>query len=93
MSQSKCAASRSGSFSGRSSALIDVFRRALALVVFAPFFGVIAACHKADSPGPVFFRQTRNGYRGKPFKIFKFRTMHVQEDGPDVRQACPGDRV
>jgi undecaprenyl-phosphate galactose phosphotransferase/putative colanic acid biosynthesis UDP-glucose lipid carrier transferase len=35
--------------------------------------------------------QTRNGYRGKPFKIVKFRTMHVREDGPVVRQASRND--
>jgi undecaprenyl-phosphate galactose phosphotransferase/putative colanic acid biosynthesis UDP-glucose lipid carrier transferase len=71
--------------------LVDVFLASLALLCLAPFFGVTAIAIKWDSSGPVFFRQTRNGYRGKPFKMFKFRTMHVQEDGPVVRQASRND--
>jgi len=35
----------------------------------------------------VLFRQTRIGFNGKAFRIYKFRTMTVLEDGPDVRQA------
>ena len=69
----------------------DIFLASLALLCLSPFFGAVAIAIKWDSSGPVFFRQTRNGYRGEPFKIFKFRSMHVQEDGPDIRQACQGD--
>ena len=69
----------------------DIFLAALVLACLAPFFGAVAVAIKWDSSGPVFFRQTRNGYRGKPFRIFKFRSMHVQEDGPNIRQACRGD--
>ena len=69
----------------------DIFLASLALICLAPFFGAVAIAIKWDSSGPVFFRQTRNGYQGKPFKIFKFRSMHVQEDGPDIRQASQGD--
>jgi Undecaprenyl-phosphate glucose phosphotransferase len=71
--------------------MVDVFLAALALLCFAPFFGVVAIAIKWDSAGPIFFRQTRNGYRGKPFKMFKFRSMYVQEDGPEISQARPGD--
>jgi undecaprenyl-phosphate galactose phosphotransferase/putative colanic acid biosynthesis UDP-glucose lipid carrier transferase len=64
----------------------------LALIAFlAPPLIVIALAVKLDSNGPVFFRQIRNGYRGRPFRIFKFRTMTVLEDGPVVRQAARGD--
>ena len=69
----------------------DIVLASMALICLAPFFGAVAIAIKWDSRGPVFFRQTRNGYQGKPFKIFKFRSMHVQEDGPDIRQACQGD--
>ena len=69
----------------------DIFLASLALICLAPFFGAVAIAIKWDSRGPVLFRQTRNGYRGKPFRIFKFRSMHVQEDGPDIRQASQGD--
>ncbi|MCP3917117.1 MAG: sugar transferase [bacterium] len=41
------------------------------------FFLVSAILIKRDSPGPVFFKQTRIGLNGKPFRMFKFRTMHT----------------
>jgi undecaprenyl-phosphate galactose phosphotransferase/putative colanic acid biosynthesis UDP-glucose lipid carrier transferase len=46
---------------------------------------------KLDSPGPVIFRQIRKGFNGKHFVILKFRTMTVQENGPNVVQATRGD--
>lgn len=50
---------------------------ALALLPLAlPPMLAVAALVKLDSPGPVFFRQTRIGYRGRPFRVWKFRTMH-----------------
>ena len=48
----------------------------IALVVLAPFFLLIALAIRLNSPGPVFFRQTRIGYRGVRFKVWKFRTMY-----------------
>jgi undecaprenyl-phosphate galactose phosphotransferase/putative colanic acid biosynthesis UDP-glucose lipid carrier transferase len=64
----------------------------LALLLFlAPPLLAIALAIKLDTRGPVFFRQIRNGYRGRPFRIFKFRSMTVLEDGPVVRQAARND--
>jgi lipopolysaccharide/colanic/teichoic acid biosynthesis glycosyltransferase len=40
---------------------------------------------------PVLFTQTRNGFNGRSFRIFKFRTMSVFEDGPQIRQATRND--
>ena len=54
---------------------LDITVSAAALVVLAPFFAVIAACVKLDSPGPALFLQTRAGQDGRPFRVFKFRTM------------------
>lgn len=71
--------------------LIDVCVSGVALVVLAPFFAFIALAIKLDSKGDVFFHQTRNGYQGKPFKIWKFRSMLVSEDGPKIRQASKDD--
>lgn len=54
------------------------FDFALALfgtLCLAPFLALVAVLVKLDSPGPVFFRQRRIGQGGKPFHIFKFRTM------------------
>jgi len=45
-----------------------------------PFMGVVAIAIKLDSRGPVFYRQERMGRGGKPFSIFKFRSMHVGAD-------------
>jgi lipopolysaccharide/colanic/teichoic acid biosynthesis glycosyltransferase len=55
--------------------LFDVLVSALLLVLLAPLGLLLAAAIKLDSPGPVFFRQERVGWRGKPFRIHKFRTM------------------
>lgn len=49
-----------------------------ALVVLLPLFAVVALAIKLDSKGPVFFRQVRAGYRGKDFKVIKFRTMTAE---------------
>jgi undecaprenyl-phosphate galactose phosphotransferase/putative colanic acid biosynthesis UDP-glucose lipid carrier transferase len=61
------------------------------LVVLAPLILLVGALIKLDSRGPIFFKQTRNGFNGRPFKIFKFRTMSVLEDGPVIRQATKDD--
>lgn len=71
---------------------------AIALALFPlvlPVLLVIAAGVKADSPGPILFRQNRIGYRGRVFTVWKFRTMHVAQP-PCVRPedgaiTAPGD--
>jgi exopolysaccharide biosynthesis polyprenyl glycosylphosphotransferase len=55
--------------------LIDVTLATCALLAASPVLLIIAAAIKFDSPGPVFFRQERIGRAGKPFRIFKFRSM------------------
>ncbi|QDU90091.1 UDP-glucose:undecaprenyl-phosphate glucose-1-phosphate transferase [Pirellulimonas nuda] len=52
---------------------------------------VIAAAVKFTSPGPVFFRQKRYGLDGREIRVWKFRSMRVQENGAEVRQATKGD--
>jgi len=70
---------------------LDVSLAGALLIVLSPFLGLIALLVKCDSRGPVFFRQFRTGYRGQLFRIFKFRTMTVLEDGPVVVQARRND--
>jgi undecaprenyl-phosphate galactose phosphotransferase/putative colanic acid biosynthesis UDP-glucose lipid carrier transferase len=48
---------------------------------------ISAIAIRLDSPGPIFFRQRRNGFNANQFLIFKFRTMTVLEDGPTLVQA------
>lgn len=70
---------------------MDILISGIALGVLAPLLLLTAAAIRLESGGPVLFRQTRNGYRGRPFKILKFRSMYVQEDGPVIRQVARGD--
>lgn len=55
--------------------LFDIGVSAVMLVLLSPVFLVLAVAIKLDSPGPVFYRQVRLTQYGKPFRIFKFRTM------------------
>lgn len=69
----------------------DLVLAVTALVTFAPLLLMTALLIKIDSRGPVLFVQKRNGFNGRAFNIFKFRTMHVLEDGPVVQQATRND--
>jgi putative colanic acid biosynthesis UDP-glucose lipid carrier transferase len=63
----------------------------LLLLAALPLGLLVALLVKLDSRGPVLFRQQRIGLGGRTFQIFKFRTMHVLEDGEKVVQAMRGD--
>jgi Undecaprenyl-phosphate glucose phosphotransferase len=71
--------------------VVDIVISALALIFFLPLMVLTAVAIKFESPGPVIFRQTRKGFNGREFTIYKFRTMTVQENGPTVTQATRGD--
>jgi exopolysaccharide biosynthesis polyprenyl glycosylphosphotransferase len=58
---------------------LDLSVSALVLLLMAPFFLVSALLIKRETPGPVFFRQTRIGKDGRPFEMIKFRTMHARD--------------
>jgi lipopolysaccharide/colanic/teichoic acid biosynthesis glycosyltransferase len=60
--------------------IFDIGVSAAGLVLSAPLLAVIAIAIKTTSPGPVFHRGIRTGRYGKPFRIFKFRTMVVNAD-------------
>ncbi len=55
--------------------IIDVIGAGVGLILLAPLFGLIAAAIKLDSPGSVFFTQTRVGKDGRHFRFYKFRSM------------------
>ncbi|MBK1733883.1 hypothetical protein CKO15_01025 [Halorhodospira abdelmalekii] len=57
--------------------LFDLVTASIGLCLLAPLLIGIALWIKLDSPGPVFFRQLRIGQYGRPFHIFKFRTMRT----------------
>jgi len=69
----------------------DFFAALALLIVVAPLLLIVAILIKLDSPGPIFFRQRRHGFNQRPFRIFKFRTMSVTEDGDVVAQAVKND--
>ena len=58
----------------------DVVSSTVAVLLLSPAFIATAIAVKLDSPGPVFFRQTRVGRNGRPFKMLKFRSMHVDAE-------------
>ena len=51
---------------------------------------IVWLIHRAQSSGPVFYRQLRTGLMGRPFRILKFRTMHVHQ-GDVAKQATQSD--
>ena len=64
----------------------DFTMAALGLILLSPIFAIISILMKCQGNGPVFFRQTRIGYKGEPFVILKFRTMSsiVEEEKPQL---------
>lgn len=72
---------------GKGSAIVkrifDVIAAVVALIVFSPVFLVIYIAIKSEDHGPAIFKQKRLGYKGRIFKLYKFRSMIVsaEEDG------------
>jgi exopolysaccharide biosynthesis polyprenyl glycosylphosphotransferase len=64
--------------------LIDVIFSLIAMILFIPFYIVIPVMIKASGKGPVIYSQERIGKFGKPFRIFKFRSMNTEaeKNGP-----------
>ena len=60
--------------------LMDIFGSITAILLFAPLFLLAAVLVKTTSKGPTIFRQERLGQFGKTFKLFKFRSMYVNND-------------
>ena len=67
--------------------LFDIVGGLAGLLILSPLLVLVAVLIVIESPGSPIFRQRRSGYNGAPFVIYKFRTMRVVEDGPDIVQA------
>jgi lipopolysaccharide/colanic/teichoic acid biosynthesis glycosyltransferase len=65
--------------------LMDVVGSLAAIILFAPFFLVVAAAVKFGSKGKILFKQERVGQFGKPFTFLKFRSMYANND-PKIHQ-------
>jgi Undecaprenyl-phosphate glucose phosphotransferase len=59
--------------------LEDKILTILILAMIWPVLGIVALAIKLDSPGPVFFRQPREGFNNKPFRVYKFRSMYSDQ--------------
>ncbi|HSV48250.1 MAG TPA: undecaprenyl-phosphate glucose phosphotransferase [Ramlibacter sp.] len=69
----------------------DVVLATLILLLLSPLMAAIAVAVKLTSPGPAIFRQRRYGLDGQEIVVYKFRSMTVAQDGPEVPQARRGD--
>ena len=59
---------------------MDIVASSVGLIVTAPMMLAIAAAVRLESHGPILFRQNRIGLGGRPFRLYKFRTMHASAD-------------
>ena len=66
--------------------LSDIIVAIIAIVITSPIMIVTAIAIKINSPGPIIFKQERIGYKGKPFMMYKFRSMYVQDPGEEKSQ-------
>jgi Undecaprenyl-phosphate glucose phosphotransferase len=72
--------------------LEDKILTVLILAFIWPLLAIIAIAIKLDSPGPVFFRQPREGFNNRPFRVYKFRSMYSDFTEVDrIRQASRDD--
>jgi Undecaprenyl-phosphate glucose phosphotransferase len=69
----------------------DVVIASIIVVLISPLLLAIAIGVKLSSPGPVLFKQRRNGLDGHEIVVYKFRSMRTMEDGEVVRQATRND--
>ena len=69
----------------------DIVLGTLILVLITPVLAAVAIGVKLSSPGPIIFRQKRNGLNGEEIVVYKFRSMTAMDNGPVVKQATKGD--
>lgn len=75
-----------GVFNATMKRIVDLAGALFGLIVFSPLMLVTALLIKITSPGPVLFSQERIGLHNRPFKMYKFRSMEVQDPGRERSQ-------
>jgi lipopolysaccharide/colanic/teichoic acid biosynthesis glycosyltransferase len=73
--------------------LLDLLLASLGLILSAPLIGVAAIGIRLSSPGPILFRAIRAGVGGRPFVMYKLRSMRVQPHGQSAITAAADPRV
>ena len=68
--------------------LLDVAGSLAGMILTSPLFLIICLFIKREDGGPVIFRQERIGYGGKPFTLYKFRTMSVTSEADGIPALC-----
>lgn len=71
--------------------VFDIVVASFILVLIAPLLLALAIGVKLSSPGPIVFRQRRNGLDGEEIIVYKFRSMRAMDNGVVVKQATKGD--
>ncbi len=71
--------------------ITDIIFASIILTAISPVLLALAIGVKLSSPGPVIFKQRRNGLDGKEIFVYKFRSMRTMDNGPVVKQATKGD--
>lgn len=73
----------------------DAFLSGVSLIAFSPLFLAIAIAIRCDDGKPVFYKQERIGKGGKPFNIYKFRSMKTdaEKDGPNLLEINGDSRL
>lgn len=73
--------------------LLDIVIAGGALVALSPLWAIVAMAIKLDSRGPILFRQTRIGEHGRPFTVFKFRSMYIDAEDRRAALLAQSDRA
>jgi sugar transferase EpsL len=63
--------------------ILDIFLTVLAILILSPLFLIVAILVAINFGTPIIFRQQRPGYKGKPFWVYKFRSMTNAHDAQD----------
>ena len=72
---------------------LDLAVSAIAIFLLSPVFVVVALLIRLDSKGPAFYRGTRIGQHGIPFRMWKFRTMHINSEKRGITTGQNDPRV
>lgn len=78
-------------FNAMAKRTVDIIGALAGLAVFAPIIGYFCWKVKKESPGPVFYKQTRTGKNGRPFKIVKIRSMKLDAEKDGAQWAQEND--